>query len=108
MRVKKQIFYFVLFAGFFLAFNFGEISAQTENDEHTSIEIDLSDSVSTEGSYDEEGQIQSPLKQVQSGVSAQDVVCREGLQLIIKTSNNSPACVSASTAAALVERGWAN
>ncbi len=54
-----------------------------------------------------DNQILAPLKQISSGVSASDVVCKEGLELIIKASTGSPACVSSSTALALVERGWA-
>ena len=52
-------------------------------------------------------QILAPLKQISSGVIASDVVCKEGLELIIKASTGSPACVSSSTALTLVDRGWA-
>jgi len=52
-------------------------------------------------------QILAPLKQISLGVIASDVVCKEGLELIIKASTGSPACVSSSTALALVDRGWA-
>jgi hypothetical protein len=48
----------------------------------------------------------SPLQQVQSGLSPQDVKCNEGLVLIIKTEDGSPACVTQSTADALITRGW--
>lgn len=51
--------------------------------------------------------IMSPLKQFRSGVAAQDVTCNKGLQLVIKANDNSPACVSSSTAARLVILGWA-
>ena len=48
-----------------------------------------------------------PRKQVSSGTNPQDVICSEGLKLIFKLSNNSPACVKPSTADKLIQRGWA-
>jgi hypothetical protein len=51
--------------------------------------------------------ISSPLKQFKSGIAAQDVTCKEGLQLVIKAKDSSPACVQSSTAAKLVTLGWA-
>lgn len=51
--------------------------------------------------------ILSPLKQFKSGTSAQQVECNAGFELIIKATNNSPACVSHSSASVLINRGWA-
>ena len=51
--------------------------------------------------------ILSPLKQFKSGIAAQDVTCNKGLQLVIKSDDNSPACVQSSTATRLVQLGWA-
>ena len=48
----------------------------------------------------------SPFKQIKNGVSGYDVKCKSGFSLIIKTSDDSPACVKPSTAQKLVERGW--
>jgi len=48
-----------------------------------------------------------PRKQVSSGTSPQDVICSEGLELIFKSTDNSPACVKPSTAEKLIQRGWA-
>jgi len=48
----------------------------------------------------------SPLKQFENGVSASNVKCKDGLVLIIKTSDSNPACVKPSTAQKLGERGW--
>ena len=50
----------------------------------------------------------SPLKQFKSGISALDVRCKEGLILVTKAGDNSPACVHPLTFNKLVERGWAN
>lgn len=48
----------------------------------------------------------TPLHQFKSGISANDVKCEQGLQLVIKAEDNSPACVKSQTAQKLVERGW--
>ncbi len=50
---------------------------------------------------------ESPLKQFKSGISIDKIQCRDNLQLILKTSNNSPACVKPETKTKLIERGWA-
>lgn len=50
----------------------------------------------------------SPLKQFESGISPQDVKCKEGLQLVLKAEDGSPACVKPDTVSKLVERGWAS
>lgn len=49
----------------------------------------------------------SPLKQFKSGVAANDVKCKQDLQLVIKIEDGSPACVTSSTALALESHGWA-
>ncbi|MGC1426097.1 MAG: hypothetical protein WA833_05280 [Nitrosotalea sp.] len=51
--------------------------------------------------------IDLPLKQFKSGSPASDVKCNDGLQLIIKAEDNSPACVKPDTASKLTEQGWA-
>ena len=49
----------------------------------------------------------SPLQQYEKGFDAQDIVCKQDLQLIIKSEDGSPACVKPDTVQILVERGWA-
>src|SRR3972149_3589596 len=49
----------------------------------------------------------SPLKQMKSGVAASDVICKEGLELIFKVADGSANCVSSNTASQLVAKGWA-
>lgn len=52
--------------------------------------------------------IDSPLKQVQSGIAANDVKCNAGFQLIFKAEDyTTPACVQPETATKLIQRGWA-
>ena len=51
--------------------------------------------------------IQSPLKQFKSGIAARDVTCKEGLQLVIRAENTSPACVLPQSVQKLIQLGWA-
>jgi hypothetical protein len=51
-------------------------------------------------------QIKSPKKQMNEGVEAGAVVCNEGLELIIKTSTGSAACIKSSSVETLIARGW--
>ncbi len=47
-----------------------------------------------------------PKQQIMKGVLPEEIVCKEGLQLIFNSKNNSPACVKPQSAKQLVERGW--
>lgn len=51
--------------------------------------------------------ILSPLKQYSSGISTNNLECNQGLQLLIKAEDGSPACVTPETANKLTVRGWA-
>jgi len=48
----------------------------------------------------------SPLKQLKSGILVQDIKCKEGLVLIIKESNDNPACVKSTTVTRLLSQNW--
>lgn len=50
--------------------------------------------------------VDSPKKQLENGVLPEDVLCKEGLQLVIR-NNGSPACVKPSTAEKFENRGLA-
>ncbi len=77
------------------------------DDETGKKEVTLEEQISLKTSEPSDGQILAPLKQMQSGVSAESVVCKDGLELIFKASDGSAACVMPSTVSKLVERGWA-
>ena len=49
-------------------------------------------------------EIESPRKQMKTGISAEDVLCRTGLELVIRT-NGMPACVKPDTVDIMQERG---
>ena len=53
-------------------------------------------------------EIDSPRKQRANGVAVENIICKEGLGLIFKSSDDSPACVKVKTAEKLIQRGWAN
>ncbi|MGI0069244.1 MAG: hypothetical protein ACREAN_03200 [Nitrosopumilaceae archaeon] len=48
----------------------------------------------------------APLKQVKLGISAQDIKCNEGLVLVLKLKDGSPACVRPTTVPRLQSNGW--
>ncbi|MDH5462810.1 MAG: hypothetical protein OEY17_01815 [Nitrosopumilus sp.] len=50
------------------------------------------------------GDIESPRKQMKRGISAEDVICREGLELVIRT-NGFAACVKQETAGKMQKAG---
>jgi hypothetical protein len=52
-------------------------------------------------------EIQPPFKQMKSGIDSGDVICNEGLELLMKISNGKAVCVQQSTGKILMERGWA-
>jgi hypothetical protein len=51
--------------------------------------------------------VMPPLEQFRSGIAADSVQCKQGLQLIFKASDDSPACVTSSAATRLALWGWA-
>ena len=60
-----------------------------------------------ESSVDKGDSSLSPLKQIQLGIMPQNISCKDGFELVIKTSNKMPACAKTSSVQKLVERGWA-
>ena len=52
--------------------------------------------------------LSTPLKQFKSGILASDVQCAQGLELVLKAEDGSPACVKFSTAESLIKHGWAS
>lgn len=49
----------------------------------------------------------SPHHQLSIGINAEDIICAGQRQLVLRTSNGLPACVTNNTASVLVERGHA-
>jgi len=52
--------------------------------------------------------LMSPIDQMKHGAPVDQVVCREGLELIIKNHGETPACISEATIPKLIVRGWGN
>ncbi len=50
--------------------------------------------------------LESPLKQFKSGVTTQNIACKEGFVIAIKKQGHQPACVDPDTVSKLVLRGW--
>jgi len=70
-------------------------------------EVMTSNQNNPENSSENKKQPSSPKKQLQDGVKAKKIKCKEGLELAFKNTNNSPACVKPGTLQKLIERGWA-
>ena len=51
-------------------------------------------------------EIMSPRHQMMEGTALNEVVCKEGLELMKKTSDRTAACVKSTSVDRLVERGW--
>jgi len=47
-----------------------------------------------------------PLQQLKSGIAPGQFSCMPGLTLVIKSEDNSPACIKSATIPKLVARGW--
>ena len=66
--------------------------------------------VNIEGELDQPVESQkthkSPRAQIRDGIVSTEVICKEGFELLLKTSDGSPACVKRLTAQKLIERGW--
>lgn len=50
--------------------------------------------------------LESPLKQFKSGISLENITCKEGLVKIMKLGDSSTACVTPVTFKILIQRGW--
>ena len=50
--------------------------------------------------------IDSPLKQFISDIPLERIQCKEGLELVFKVNDHSPACVKPLTISRLIDRGW--
>ncbi len=55
-----------------------------------------------------ESKFDPPLKQVKNNINPENVICNKDLQLILKSTDSSPASLKYKTAQKLIERGWAS
>ena len=84
-----------------------ETSAEeTMTEEETTNEDLADDTMMMEEEMMTTTEVKSPKKQMNEGVEAGAVVCKEGLDLIIKASTGSAACVKSSSVEILLARGW--
>ena len=72
----------------------------------TETEDDMMEDNTTETEDDMmEDKTASPLKQINEGVTPENVICKEGLELVFKL-NGQPACVKTSSIQKLIAWGW--
>ncbi|MEX0656557.1 MAG: hypothetical protein WD154_03295 [Nitrosopumilaceae archaeon] len=86
-----------------------EVTEEVAEEETT--EEEITEETMTEEMMEEETmmmttQVKPPKKQMDEGIEAGAVVCKEGLGLIIKASTGSAACVKSSSVEILLARGW--
>jgi len=48
----------------------------------------------------------SPRQQMANGIAPENVICKEGLELVIRSSDGTAACVKQLSSLKLAERGW--
>lgn len=87
------------------------VTEHTEEDS-TTITKTLEDDDGTQTAHDIKQDMarssqQSPLKQMANGVASEDVVCREGLQLMIRNNGDDAICVDDSSVTEITNRGIA-
>ena len=49
-----------------------------------------------------------PLHQKYAGISADNIICAEGKQLMFKSRDATPACINSESVQKLIQRGWQN
>ena len=92
-------------------------NSTSPEDETMVVEDELETELETEdemtGTEDEvlesevmEETVLSPLKQIKEGIVPENVVCKEGLELVFKL-NGEPACVKTTSIQKLIAWGWA-
>ncbi|MGI0058246.1 MAG: hypothetical protein ACREBJ_00630 [Nitrosotalea sp.] len=52
--------------------------------------------------------VSSPLEQLRFGVDSHNVICKQNLQLVIKTEDGSPACIKSTSIERFLKQGWIN
>jgi len=94
-----------------------EHTSGTDDSNSTSVEVqdtltvtentgtDDSNSTSVETEDDVSNIILSPLKQIKSGIAPENIVCKEGLELVFKL-DGQPACIKTTSIQKLIAWGW--
>jgi hypothetical protein len=73
------------------------------SEDTTGINDTSTNSVSTEDEISDT--VLSPLKQIKSGIVPENVICKQGLELVFKL-NGQPACVKTTSIQKLITWGW--
>jgi len=86
-------------------------NATLQNSNYTNnkiIELDVTNSNVTNNNQSQNNDklVVSPRQQILNGVSHDDIICNEMLQLVFKLSDGSPACVKEQSIPKLIQCGW--
>lgn len=51
-------------------------------------------------------EIPSPRQQMENGVAAKDVICKDGYALVLRATSDTAACIKSKSTTSLMQRGW--
>ena len=71
------------------------------------ISLVISLCISSAIAVDAAERLPSPYKQLSDGVTPDNIICVDGLVLVLKSSDGSPACVKSASVEKLIQREWA-
>ena len=82
-----------------------EVSDTSSETNSTSSETDETEDDMAETEDDLSDVVPSPLKQIKEGIAPENIVCKEGLELVFKL-NGQPACIKTTSVQKLIAWGW--
>lgn len=81
---------------------------ENPHNENYSVNVEESLSVNSKTQDDMQPEYVSPLKQLTSGIQPDEIICKDGLKLVIKTDHrHHPICVNPDTKSKMIQRGLA-
>ena len=82
-----------------------EVSETSSETNSTSSETEDTEDDMAETEDDLSDVVPSPLKQIKEGIAPENIVCKEGLELVFKL-NGQPACIKTTSVEKLIAWGW--
>lgn len=82
------------------------VKQMTEEFKENRLDIDTKNNFMEENDLDFINSKMTPLKQLANGILPENIICKDGLELIFKSTNNFPACVQSESKLKLIQRGW--
>jgi len=106
--MNKKIITLTLLSSLFLIITIPDAKSEQVTIKELDTPPDSSPHDITDTSHDHSDQAHvSPLQQIKNGVEPTNVICIDGMELVLKYTDGKPACVKSSSVSKLIERGWA-